>query len=164
MKQFFQATAASPPERSSILRLMAMHCSDQLDKSSARGPRGRAPTKKEILIRSMNAFNPRSFGESLEHAQSLQASAHADLPIPLVVVLMCNSLLSLGALRTEGVFRISADSEAVTELKASVDEGALHVDSSYDIHTVASAVSLAAALCLCVMKRADLCRWDNQFS
>lgn len=88
----------------------------------------------------MSAFNANFFSYSLEHAQESQSEAHGDVPIPLVVMLLCNSLLSLGALRTEGVFRISADSDALAELKASVDEGALHVDSAFDVHTVASAV------------------------
>lgn len=89
----------------------------------------------------MNAFNPRSYGESLEYAQHLQEVAHSEVPIPLAVILLCNSLLSLGGMRTEGIFRISADSDSLNELKASVDEAGLHVDSAYDVHTVAGAVS-----------------------
>lgn len=69
----------------------------------------------------MSAFNPNSFGESLEHVQQLQSAAHPEVPIPLVVILLCNSLLSLDALKTEGIFRISADSESQSEVCLGLD-------------------------------------------
>ncbi|PWN51184.1 hypothetical protein IE53DRAFT_368281 [Violaceomyces palustris] len=102
---------------------MADHCNEKLAMIRNRGPRGKPPSLAEIQSASDAAFNPCVFGRTLEKVMETQREAYPDAKEPIVLVFLCNALLALDALKTEGIFRIAGDFDSVTELRVRIERG-----------------------------------------
>ena len=79
---------------------------------------------------------------SLEELMAQQKETHPEKEIPVVLDMLCNGVLELGGCKTEGIFRISAHSERVRELKAFLRQGDCTMDTilTYDVHEVANSL------------------------
>jgi hypothetical protein len=53
----------------------------------------------------------------------LQLPSYPALKVPVVLPFLANSILALGGLETEGIFRVSGDNDCIFELKSRIDRG-----------------------------------------
>lgn len=105
---------AAAEDNESAIAMMAKYCLSQLTAISERGARGRAPTQLEIQAQSLAAFSPACFNTTLEEVLALQEDASSG--IPACLLWMTTAILSLGGLKTPGIFRVQADVELVYEV------------------------------------------------
>lgn len=63
------------------------------------------------------------YGESLERIMQLQASSYPNLKIPVILPFLTDGILALGGTQNEGIFRVPADADSVSELKSRIDRG-----------------------------------------
>ncbi|EPQ27190.1 uncharacterized protein PFL1_05113 [Pseudozyma flocculosa PF-1] len=110
------------------IAIMAQHCAGRLSLICRRGARKSTPSVAEIQSASDAAFNPGVFGRTLETIMETQRDAYPHIQVPIVLVFLCNALLAVDALRTEGVFRVAGDAELVTELKVRIERGHYRLD------------------------------------
>ena len=53
----------------------------------------------------------------------LQASSYPNLKVPVVLPFLADGILALGGTQSEGIFRVPADTDSVSELKSRIDRG-----------------------------------------
>lgn len=53
----------------------------------------------------------------------LQANAYPNLMVPVILPFLADGILALGGTRSEGIFRVPADTDRVSELKSRIDRG-----------------------------------------
>ncbi|KAG0031804.1 hypothetical protein BGZ82_006825 [Podila clonocystis] len=119
------ATSALHP-----IPVMAQHCNDLLRRISKRGSRAKQLTLVEIARAQEAAFRPSVFEATLERLMGRQMAAGGEWAawrVPRLMVFLKESVVNLGGLHTEGIFRISGDLGAVAELRARIELG------NYDI-------------------------------
>ncbi len=63
------------------------------------------------------------FGFPLERAMELQRESHPELSVPYVVHNLCSQVLQLGGHRSEGIFRISINSDDLDLYSKNIDRG-----------------------------------------
>ena len=63
------------------------------------------------------------FGFPLERAMELQRETHPELNVPLVVHTLCSQVLILGGHKSEGIFRISINSDDLDTYSKNIDRG-----------------------------------------
>lgn len=98
---------------------MAQHCNDLLRRISKRGSRAKQLTLVEIARAQEAAFRPSVFEATLERLMGRQMAAGGEWAawrVPRLMVFLKESVVNLGGLHTEGIFRISGDLGAVAEL------------------------------------------------
>ncbi|KAH7102162.1 hypothetical protein BKA62DRAFT_118752 [Auriculariales sp. MPI-PUGE-AT-0066] len=122
--------------------VMAKYCLKRLHIISRKGPRGRALTIPEIESASDAAFNPSTFGEPLDAIMRLQSRTYPNERVPIVLPFLADAILALGGSRTEGIFRVPGDGDAVAELKLRIDRGFYTLDGIEDPHVPASLLKL----------------------
>ncbi|KAF9026897.1 hypothetical protein BGZ52_005360 [Haplosporangium bisporale] len=108
------ATSALHP-----IPVMAQHCNDLLRRISKRGSRAKQLTLVEIARAQEAAFRPSVFEATLERLMGRQMAAGGEWAawrVPRLMVFLKESVINLGGLHTEGIFRISGDLGAVAEL------------------------------------------------
>lgn len=108
------ATSALHP-----IPVMAQHCNDLLRRISKRGSRAKQLTLVEIARAQEAAFRPSVFEATLERLMGRQMAAGGEWAawrVPRLMVFLKESVINLGGLLTEGIFRISGDLGAVAEL------------------------------------------------
>ncbi|KAG0197089.1 hypothetical protein BGX28_009414 [Mortierella sp. GBA30] len=108
------ATASLHP-----IPVMAQHCHDLLRRISKRGSRAKQLTVVEIARAQEAAFRPSVFEATLERLMGRQMAAGGEWAawrVPRLMVFLKESVIKLGGLKTEGIFRISGDLGAVSEL------------------------------------------------
>ncbi len=103
--------------------VMAKYCIGRLSVIARRGPRGKPPTCSEIETASDAAFNPSTFGESLESIFRIQHRTYPEAKVPIILPFLADGIIALGGLATEGTWRVSGDSDTVSELKVRIDRG-----------------------------------------
>eukprot|EP01147_Barroeca_monosierra_P010949 gene10949-3021_t len=81
------------------------------------------PSEDDIEIAARKLRTPSVFGSSLDEIMSLQYETTPDLPIPRVLQVLSNAVLELGGTKTEGIFRVPGDIDAVNTLKTQMDRG-----------------------------------------
>jgi hypothetical protein len=99
--------------------VMAQHCHDLLRRISKRGSRAKQLTLVEIARAQEAAFRPSVFEATLEKLMSRQMAAGGEWAawrVPRLMVFLKESVVKLGGLKTEGIFRISGDLGSVAEL------------------------------------------------
>ncbi|KAF9961569.1 hypothetical protein BGZ72_003175 [Mortierella alpina] len=99
--------------------VMAQHCHDLLRRISKRGSRAKQLTLVEIARAQEAAFRPSVFEATLERLMGRQMAAGGEWAawrVPRLMVFLKESVINLGGLKTEGIFRISGDLGAVSEL------------------------------------------------
>jgi hypothetical protein len=139
--------------------IMAKHCLRRLVTISKKGPRGKPPTIAEIETASVcgdllvlnfkiyllvqdAAFNPSTFGESLDSIIRLQERNYPHQKIPIILPFLADGILALGGTRAEGIFRVPGDNDSVSGLKLRIDRGYYTLDGVDDPHVLASLMKL----------------------
>lgn len=114
-----------------------MSNSDGKATSSSKKHRSLGSDAKDVLAPLTIKKSP--FG-SLAEMMSQQKEKHPNKEIPVLLEMLCKAVIDLGGCKTEGIFRISAHSERVRELKAVLQKGDYNMDTilSYDVHEVAN--------------------------
>ncbi|KAG8936973.1 hypothetical protein FRC03_000245 [Tulasnella sp. 419] len=122
--------------------VMAKYCISRLSAIAKKGPRGKAPTTQEIETAADAAFNPSTFGESLESIFRLQQRTYPDGKVPIILPFLADSIIALGGTKREGIFRIPGDGDAVSDLKVRIDKGHYNLQGIDDPHVPASLLKL----------------------
>ncbi|KAG6866661.1 hypothetical protein C0991_000771 [Blastosporella zonata] len=122
--------------------VMAKYCLRRLAYISIKGPRGKPPTLAEIETASDSAFNPSTFGESLDGIIRLQERKYPHQKVPIILPFLADGILALGGLKSEGIFRVPGDADAVSKLKLRIDRGYYTTDGVNDPHVLASLMKL----------------------
>ncbi|KAH8079402.1 hypothetical protein BXZ70DRAFT_960721 [Cristinia sonorae] len=122
--------------------VMAKYCLRRLDNIARKGPRGKAPTLAEIETASDAAFHPSIFGESLDVIYRLQQRNYPHQKVPIILPFLADGILALGGTKSEGIFRVPGDGDAVSELKLRIDKGYYTLDGFDDPTILASCLKL----------------------
>ncbi|KAG0308763.1 hypothetical protein BGZ98_006938 [Dissophora globulifera] len=125
--------------------VMAHHCLDLLRRISKRGARAKLLTLVEIARAQEAAFRPSVFEATLERLMGRQMAAGGEWAawrVPRLMVFLKESVVKLGGLRTEGIFRISGDLGAVAELRARIELGNYDITGITDPHVPCSLLRL----------------------
>ncbi|KAF9584293.1 hypothetical protein BGW38_006958, partial [Lunasporangiospora selenospora] len=106
--------------------VMAQHCLDLLRRISKRGSRAKLLTLVEIARAQEAAFRPSVFEATLDRLmgrQMAEGGEWAAWRVPRLMVFLKECVVNLGGLTTEGIFRVSGDLGAVSELRARIELG-----------------------------------------
>ncbi|KAG0055632.1 hypothetical protein BGZ83_007932 [Gryganskiella cystojenkinii] len=125
--------------------VMAQHCHDLLRRISKRGSRAKQLTLVEIARAQEAAFRPSVFEATLEKLMSRQMAAGGEWAawrVPRLMVFLKESVVQLGGLKTEGIFRISGDLGSVAELRARIELGNYDIGAITDPHVPCSLLRL----------------------
>nr|GAT57728.1 Rho GTPase-activating protein 39 isoform 2 [Mycena chlorophos] len=122
--------------------IMAKYCLKRVAYISHKGPRGKPPTASEIETASDAAFNPSTFGESLDAIFRLQERTYPSQKVPIILPFLADGILALGGTKSEGIFRVPGDGDSVSELKLRIDKGYYTLDGVDDPHVLASLMKL----------------------
>jgi hypothetical protein len=122
--------------------VLAKHCLKRLSAIAKKGPRGKPPSLAEIETASDAAFNPSTFGEPLDAVFRLQERTYPSQRVPIVLPFLADGVLALGGTKSEGIFRIPGDSDAVAALKMRLDQGSYTLEGVDDPHVPASLFKL----------------------
>lgn len=122
--------------------VIAKYCLRRLAVISKRGPRGKPPSVAEIETAADAAFNPSTFGESLDATMRLQERNYPNEKIPIILPFLADGILALGGTKCEGIFRVPGDSDLVSELKLRIDRGYYTLENVDDPHVLASLLKL----------------------
>lgn len=88
------------------------------------------------------AFNPSTFGESLDSIYRLQQRTYPSLKVPIILPFLSDGILALGGTKCEGIFRVPGDADAVSELRLRIDKGVYALEGIDDPHVLASLLKL----------------------
>ncbi|KAF8909878.1 Rho GTPase activation protein [Mucidula mucida] len=122
--------------------VMAKYCLRRLSFIAMKGPRGKPPTTAEIETASDAAFNPSTFGESLDAIIRLQERNYPHQKVPIILPFLADGILALGGTKAEGIFRVPGDGDSVSDLKLRIDKGYYTLDGVDDPHILASLMKL----------------------
>ncbi|KAJ6593642.1 hypothetical protein B0H19DRAFT_1091383 [Mycena capillaripes] len=122
--------------------VMAKYCVKRLTFIAKKGPRGKPPASAEIETASDAAFNPSTFGESLDAIFRLQERNYPQQKVPIILPFLADGILALGGSKSEGIFRVPGDGDSVSELKLRIDKGYYTLDGVDDPHVLASLMKL----------------------
>ncbi|KAF7321491.1 Rho GTPase-activating protein 39 isoform 2 [Mycena kentingensis (nom. inval.)] len=122
--------------------VMAKYCLKRLGFISKKGPRGKPPSPSEIETASDAAFNPSTFGESLDAIFRLQERTYPQQKVPIILPFLADGILALGGTKSEGIFRVPGDGDSVSDLKLRIDKGYYTLDGVDDPHVLASLMKL----------------------
>ncbi|KAG8685589.1 hypothetical protein FRC09_014658, partial [Ceratobasidium sp. 395] len=122
--------------------VMAKYCLHRLPVIAKKGPRGKPPTAQEITNASDSAFNPSTFGESLSAIMRLQERTYASSKVPIILPFLADGILALGGTKSEGIFRIPGDGDAVSDLRVRIDKGFYNLEGIDDCNVPASLFKL----------------------
>ncbi|KAG5351861.1 hypothetical protein C0989_004684 [Termitomyces sp. Mn162] len=139
LSSFFQHHTTQHEGRVDV---MAKYCLRRLAYISKKGPRGKPPSLAEIETASDSAFNPSTFGETLDGIIRLQERKYPQQRVPIILPFLADGILALGGLKAEGIFRIPGDADSVSELKLRIDRGYYTTDGVNDPHVLASLMKL----------------------
>ncbi|TPX34507.1 hypothetical protein SmJEL517_g02866 [Synchytrium microbalum] len=130
MKSFIEGNIGHKNER---IDLLAKHCQKKYLRICKTGPRGKTPTITEIERAQEAPFVKALFGETLDEIMRTQEEQFPDLPIPRVLPFLADAILSMNGCKTEGIFRVPGDADAVTDLKCRLEKG------NYDVSGITDA-------------------------
>ncbi|KAK2467846.1 hypothetical protein APHAL10511_000141 [Amanita phalloides] len=122
--------------------IMAKYCLRRLTSICRKGPRGKAPSLSEIETASDAAFNPSTFGESIDAIIRLQERNYPHQKVPIILPFLADGILALGGPKAEGIFRVPGDGDSVSELKLRIDRGYYNLDGVDEPHVLASLMKL----------------------
>ncbi|KIM79002.1 hypothetical protein PILCRDRAFT_573568 [Piloderma croceum F 1598] len=122
--------------------VVAKHCLRRLAIITKKGPRGKPPSTAEIETASDAAFNPSTFGESLDAIIRLQERNYPRQKVPIILPFLADGMLALGGTKAEGIFRVPGDGDSISELKLRIDRGYYTLDDIEDPHILASLLKL----------------------
>ena len=129
-------------QKTGRIDVMARFCIGKLSVIAKKGPRGKPPTLQEIEIASDAAFNPSTFGESLDAILKMQERTYPTAKVPIVLPFLSDGILALGGMKAEGIFRVPGEGDVVTDLRARIDRGYYNLEGIDDPHVPASLFKL----------------------
>lgn len=103
--------------------IMSQHVSTKLKRVCIRGAKGKVLTSAEIYRAKEAPFKPSVFGESLEFIMNLQNKTDPRLQIPQIVPFLANVVRETNGQKSEGIFRVPGDADAVTDLRVRIENG-----------------------------------------
>ncbi|RCH91749.1 hypothetical protein CU098_003922 [Rhizopus stolonifer] len=103
--------------------IFSQHVSIKLKRICIRGAKGKVLTSAEINRAKEAPFKPSVFGESLDFIMQLQANRYPPLCIPQIVPFLANTVRETHGQMSEGIFRVSGDADAVTDLRVRIENG-----------------------------------------
>ncbi|KAH8828142.1 hypothetical protein DL96DRAFT_1463603 [Flagelloscypha sp. PMI_526] len=140
LRSFMQQRTSHSEARVDV---MAKYCLRRIEVISRKGPKGKPPTVAEIEIAADAAFNPSTFGESLDAIMRLQERSYPHQKVPVILPFLADGILALGGNRSEGIFRVPGDGDSVSALKLGIDQGFYTLpDGVSDPHVLASLMKL----------------------
>lgn len=72
----------------------------------------------------------------------MQRQSYPDAKVPIILPFLADGIIALGGLQTEGIWRISGDSDTVSELKVRIDKGYYNLEGIEDCHVPAALLKL----------------------
>eukprot|EP00053_Salpingoeca_punica_P012173 m.109026 g.109026 ORF g.109026 m.109026 type:complete len:520 (-) comp15879_c0_seq1:485-2044(-) len=99
------------------------------------------PTAEEVEHARKLITHPSVFGSTLEDVMEAQADVHPDLKVPYVLKVLTEAIIKRNGHRTEGIFRVPGDIDAVNNLKVLIDKNE-RPEESTDPHVPGSALKL----------------------
>jgi len=129
-------------ERVETIKILSQHCYRKLSRTCIVGPRGKTLSLKEIEQRMNAAFNSSYFGETLEDIMEQQEKENSELDIPEIMVFLADSILQLNGTKTEGIFRVPGDADAISELRCQVEKRNFNLNGCSDPNVPASLLKL----------------------
>ncbi|OBZ66582.1 Rho GTPase-activating protein 39 [Grifola frondosa] len=139
LRSYFQQATNQQEGRVDV---MAKHCLRRLAHIAKKGPRGKPPGIAEIETASDAAFHPSIFGESLDAIFRLQERNYPHKQVPIILPFLSDGILALGGTKSEGIFRVPGDGDAVSELKLRIDKGYYSLEGVDEPHVLASLLKL----------------------
>ncbi|KAI9314749.1 Rho GTPase activation protein [Dichotomocladium elegans] len=116
--------------------VMSLHVSAKLKRICVRGAKGKVLTAAEIERAKIAPFKPSVFGESLEFIMGLEAKKKKEeeeeggtvdgeqsLQIPRIVPFLADAVIRTNGQRSEGIFRVPGDADAITDLRVRIENG-----------------------------------------
>lgn len=98
------------------------------------------PLAEEVDYAKSSIMRTPVFGAPLDDIMELQRKTFPALRVPRVLKLLCASILSQNGHRTEGIFRVPGDIDAINLLKITLNKGEMMV--MHDPHVPGSALKL----------------------
>ncbi|KAJ3180906.1 hypothetical protein HDU87_001552 [Geranomyces variabilis] len=105
------------------LDVVIQHCWKKLARICTTGPRGKTPTIAEIHRAQEAPFSPSLFGEPLDDIMRVELERNPKAVVPRILPFLADAIIALNGCRTEGIFRVPGDADAVTELRMRVEKG-----------------------------------------
>ncbi|KAI9092913.1 hypothetical protein DFS34DRAFT_281217 [Phlyctochytrium arcticum] len=99
------------------------HCMKKLTRVCKTGPRGKVPSVLEIQRAQEAPFTPSLFGEPLDDIMRAELEKNPHAVVPRVLPFLADAIIELNGQKTEGIFRVPGDADAVTELRMRVEKG-----------------------------------------
>ncbi|KAI5984242.1 Rho GTPase activation protein [Pisolithus marmoratus] len=96
----------------------------------------------EIETAADAAFNPSTFGESLDVTLRLQERNYPNEKIPVILPFLADGILVPGGMKCEGIFCVPGDSDLVSQLKLRIDRGYYTLENVDNPHMLASLLKL----------------------
>ncbi|KAL2916168.1 hypothetical protein HK105_204259 [Polyrhizophydium stewartii] len=106
----------------SKLDLIIRHAASSLARTSKTGPRGRTMTFAEINQVLEAPFKSSVFGDTLDGIMDRQSKAIPNMDLPRILLFLSDAILNLNGCKTEGIFRVPGDAEAVSDLRCRIDK------------------------------------------
>ncbi|KAH8924223.1 hypothetical protein BT69DRAFT_98437 [Atractiella rhizophila] len=123
--------------------VVSQYCLHLLNLISERGSRGRVPSNQEISFSSESAFSPSTFGESLVSSMKMQEAYYPSARVPVILPFLATTIINLGGMTEEGIFRHSPDAEALFLWRLRIDRGDYSYQPEYgDVHVASSLLKL----------------------
>ncbi|KAI7862382.1 hypothetical protein BDF14DRAFT_1856420 [Spinellus fusiger] len=122
---------------------LSQHVSIKLKRICQRGAKGKVLTPPEIERAKVAPFKPSVFGESLEFIMQLQRQdPQCSLQLPQIVPFLAESVNEMNGKHSEGIFRVSGDADAVTDLRIRIENGHYDTSNITDPNVPASLIKL----------------------
>ncbi|KAL0084036.1 hypothetical protein F4703DRAFT_1929479 [Phycomyces blakesleeanus] len=124
--------------------VMSRHVSTKLKRICIRGAKGKVLTPPEIERAKEAPFKPSVFGESLEFIMGLQKNKEQvkSLQLPQIVPFLAEAVREMNGQKSEGIFRVSGDADAVTDLRIRIENGNYDTSLITDPNVPASLIKL----------------------
>ncbi|KAI9013423.1 hypothetical protein CLU79DRAFT_769290 [Phycomyces nitens] len=122
--------------------IISRHVSTKLKRICVRGAKGKVLTPPEIERAKEAPFKPSVFGESLEFIMGLQRNKDSSLQLPQIVPFLAEAVREMNGQKSEGIFRVSGDADAVTDLRIRIENGNYDTSSITDPNVPASLIKL----------------------
>ncbi|KAI8826685.1 Rho GTPase activation protein [Fimicolochytrium jonesii] len=139
MKNFVQEHLES---RVPNIDKLARHCWKKLTRICRTGPRGKTPTVAEIQRAQEAPFTPALFGEYLEDIMKAELEKHPNAEVPQILPFLADAIIDLNGCKTEGIFRVPGDADAVTELRMRIEKGTYDLQGLRDPNVPSSLLKL----------------------
>ncbi|KAJ3412729.1 hypothetical protein HDV05_000299 [Chytridiales sp. JEL 0842] len=137
---------AKSEKESATLAVLSTHCSKKLVRICKTGPRGKLPLPAEIERAQEAPFKDALFGVGLEEIMKTQMEkggpAVQGLKVPRILVFLTEAIWELGGWKTEGIFRVPGDADAVNDLRVRLEKGQYDLTNIIDPNVPSSLLKL----------------------